>query len=170
VVGIVSVTAPPLDTGGAALDAMIVVAQNLANSNANLRTLYQAQQYLNQLQVEAVDHYMVTGWLNAATILATYSAPPWDVVGQRLKARVAFLQNLVNNAPANNPTNPVTANPLSNYQQQLYQAQIQLVERIMDVPGGTSAATMLANLTGFQSFTFEYVYTSIGSTSTGEDF
>lgn len=161
-----SVTAPPLDAGGAALDAQIATVQALVNANLNPLTLFQLQQYLNQLQVEAVDHYMVTGWLNAATILATYSAPPWDSIGQALAARVASLQNLVNNAPPVNPTNPATANPIANYQIQLYQAQIQLVERIMDVPGGTSAATMLANFTGFQSFTFEYVFTSVGSTDT----
>lgn len=159
-----SVVAPPLDKDGAALDAQIAAVQAVVNANRNLLTLYQQQQYLSLLQTEAVDHYMVTGWLNAATILATYSAPSWDSAGQRLAARVAFLQNLVNTAPANNPTNPATANPLPNYQQQLYAAQISLVERIMDVPGGTSAATMLANLTGFQSFVFEYVYSSTGFT------
>jgi hypothetical protein len=165
-----SVVAPPLDKDGAALDAQIATIQALVNSNANLLTRYQQTQYLNLLQVEAVDHYMVTGWLNAATILATYSAPSWDKLGQALTARVAFLQNLVNTAPLNNPTNPITANPLSNYQQQLYAAQISLVERIMDVPGGTPAATILAAMTGFQSFTFEYVFSSIGSTTTSEDF
>ncbi len=51
-----------------------------------------------------------------------------------------------------------------NYQAQLYAAQIALVEHIMDVPGGTSAAVMLANLTGFQSFVFEYSFTSVGFT------
>lgn len=164
-----AVTAPPLDAGGAALDAQIATVQALVNANSNLLTLYQLQQYLNQLQVNAVDHYMTTFWLNAATILATYSAPVWDKVGQVLTARVASLQTLVNNAPANNPTNPVTANPLSNYQQQLYQAQMELVNRIIDVPGGTSAATILASMTGFQSQPFEYVFTSIGSTDTEGD-
>ncbi len=48
--------------------------------------------------------------------------------------------------------------------QKLYAKQIELVEHIMDLPGGTSAATMLANLTGFQSFVFEYTFTSVGFT------
>lgn len=164
-----AVVAPPLDAGGAALDAQIAVCQSIVNANRNLQTLYQATQLLGQLQVEAVDHYMVTGWLNAATILLSYSAPAWDKVGQILTARVASLQTLVNNAPAVNPSNPATANPVVNYKVQLYQAQSQLVDRIIDVPGGTSAATILAAMTGFQSFTFEYVYSSVGSTEDGSN-
>lgn len=165
-----AVVAPPLDTGGIVLDAQIAVVQGIVNANRNLQTLYQAQQLLGQLQVEAVDHYMITGWLNAATILATYSAPSWDRVGQVLTARVASLQTLVNNAPAVNPNNPPTANPVVNYAIQLYQAQMELVNRIIDVPGGTSAATILAAMTGFQSFTFEYVFSSVGDTQDGSNF
>lgn len=165
-----TVIAPPVDAAGAVLDAQIATAQALVNSNRNPLTLAQLVLLLNQLQVQAVDHYMVTGWLNAATILATYSVPAWDKVGVALTARMAFLQNLVNNAPAPPVGNPdgfgaggiVTV--LSNYQQHLYQAQIRLVEHIMDLPGGTSAATMLAGLTGFQSFVFEYTFTSVGFT------
>lgn len=162
-----AVVAPPLDKGGIELDAMIAVAQGIVNANQNLQTLYQATQLLGQLQVEAIDHYMTTGWLNAATILASYSPPAWDKVGKALTARVAFLQALVNAAPAVNPNNPPTANPVVNYRIQLYQAQMELVNRIIDVPGGTSAATILAAMTGFQSFTFEYVFSSTGSTEDG---
>lgn len=169
-----TVTAPSTDVYGAALDAQIATVQALVNANKNPLTLYQLQQQLNQLQVGAVDHYMVTGWLNAASILTTYSPPTWDKVGQALQTRVAFLQNLVNTAPAPPPGNAngyggagwVTV--LQNYQQQLYAAQIALVERIMDVPGGTSAATMLATLTGVQTepggVPFNYVFNSVGFT------
>lgn len=165
-----SVIAPPQDVPGAAIDAAIAVVQALVTANRNPAVLAQNQQLLNQLQVGAVDHYMVTGWLNAATILQTYQPPSWDRAGQALAARVTFLQNLFNNAPAMPPGNVdgyggsgwVTI--AQNYQQQLYAAQIALVEHIMDLPGGTSAATMLANLTGFQSFPFEYHFTSVGFT------
>lgn len=165
-----TVTAPPLDKAGAALDAQIATVQALVNANKNPLTLYQLQQQLNMLQVEAVDHYMVTGWLNAATILQTFSAPSWDKVGKTLTARVAGLQVLVNNPPTPPPGNAngyggsgwVTV--AQNYQQQLYAAQIALVEHIMDLPGGTSAATMLSTLTGFQSFPFAYFFQSVGFT------
>lgn len=165
-----AVVAPSQDTAGAALDAQIATVQALVTANVNPRIEYQLQQLLSQLQVSAVDHYMVTGWLNAATILMTYAAPAWDKSGAQLGARVAFLQNLLNNAPAPLPGNAdgyggggwVTV--AQNYAQALYAAQIALVEHIMDVPGGTSAATMLANLTGNQSFVFEYTFTSVGFT------
>jgi len=165
-----AVTAPPADTAGAALDAQIATVQALVTANANPAVLAQNVLLLNQLQVEAVDHYMVTGWLNAATILATYSAPAWDRVGQALAQRVAFLTTLVANAPAPPPGNAdgygaagwVTV--AQNYSQALYAAQIALVEHLMDLPGGTSAATMLANLTGSQSFPYEYAFNSVGFT------
>lgn len=165
-----AVIAPPQDLAGAALDAQIATVQALVTANRNPLIEYQLQQLLNQLQVQAVDHYMVTGWLNAAAILVTYTAPAWDKVGGTLTARVAFLQNLVNNAPqppagnANGYGGAGWVTVAQNYQQQLYAAQISLVEHIMDVPGGTSAATMLANLTGVQSFPYEYVFNSVGFT------
>lgn len=170
-----TVTAPPQDAPGAAIDSQIASVQALITANKNPRTLSGLQQQLNRLQVQAVDHYMVTGWLNAATILQTYTAPPWDVPGQRIKARVAFLQNLVNHPPTPPPGNAngygsagwVTV--AQNYQQALYVKQIELVERIMDLPGGTTAAVMLANLTGAQSFPFEYSFTSVGFTDLDED-
>lgn len=165
-----AVIAPSTDPAGAALDAQIATAQTLVNANRNPLTLAQLVLLLNQLQVQAVDHYMVTGWLNAATILATYQPAAWDKEGQKIKTRVAFLQNLVNNAP----TPPVgnadgygasgIVTVAQSYAQMLYAKQIELVERIMDVPGGISAATMLANLTGFQSFVFEYTFSSVGFT------
>lgn len=171
-----AVTAPSQDTAGAALDAQIATVQALVNATSPSAGVYpQYVQQLNLLQVEAVDHYMVTGWLNAATILATYQPPAWDKVGQTLAARVSALQTLVNNAPPAPAGNADGYGAggivwiLQNYQQQLYAAQIALVERIMDVPGGTSAATMLANLTGSQSFTFEYTFTSVGFTDTWID-
>lgn len=165
-----AVTAPSQDTAGALLDAQIATLQALVLANGNPRVEYQLQQLLNQLQVKAVDHYMVTGWLNAATILVTYSAPAWDRAGQTLATRVAFLTTLAANAP----TPPVGnvegyggggwVTVAQNYQAQLYAAQIALVEHIMDVPGGTTAAAILANLSGFQSFSFEYSFTSVGFT------
>lgn len=165
-----SVTAPSTDTAGAALDAQIAVVQALVTANANTVRLYSYQQQLNQLQVAAVDHYMVTGWLNAATILATYQPRASDAVGQAIVARVAALQALVNNPPTMPPGNAngygsagwtTIANA---YQQMLYAKQIELVEHIMNTPGGTTAATMLAALTGSQSFAFEYVFNSVGFT------
>lgn len=171
-----TVTAPAADTAGALLDAQIATVQALVNATAaSSPVLPRYQQQLNALQVQAVDHYMVTGWLNAATILATYAAPGWDKPGQTLTARVAFLQNLTNNAPAPLPGNVqgyggagwVTV--AQNYAAALYAAQVALVEHLMDVPGGTSAATMLANLTGVQSFPFEYTFTSVGFTDAAID-
>lgn len=165
-----TVVAPPQDPPGAALMAQIAVLQMLVLTNTNLLVLPQMLEQLNQAEVEAVDHFMVTGWLNAATILAMYQPLPNDKVGQVIKARVAFLQNLFNNAPAPPPGNVegyggggwVTV--AQNYQQQLYAAQIALVERIVDCPGATSAHTILTTLVGFQSFPFEYAFTSVGFT------
>lgn len=165
-----SVTAPSTDPAGAALDVQIAVVQALVAANVNTVRLYGYQQQLNQLQVAAVDHYMVSGWLNAATILATFQPPAWDKVGQAIVARVATLQALVNNPPVMPPGN---ANGYGSsgwttiaaaYQQMLYAKQIELVEHIMSTPGETTAATILATLTGSQSFTFEYVFNSIGFT------
>lgn len=171
-----TVVAPSTDPAGAALDAQIATLVALtAATPASSPVLASYQQQLNTLQVEAVDHYMVTGWLNAATILLTYSAPLWDKPGQTIAKRVAFLQNLFNNAPAPLPGNAngygsagwVTV--AQNYAIALYAKQIELVEHIMNVPGGTSAATMVANLTGFQSFPFEYVFNSVGFTDADID-
>lgn len=170
---LLAVRAPPPDLPGALLDAQIAVAQVLVVTNNNPRTQYYYQQQLNQLQVEAVDHYMVTGWLNAATVLATFQPPSWDNAGQTLKARVAFLQALVNNPPVMPTGNhdgfgdSGWTTVLQNYQAALYAAQIALVEHIMDVPGGTSAATILCSFNGSQSFVFEYAFSSVGFTDPG---
>lgn len=160
------VVAPSTDIPGQAIDAAIAVAAALVSSNTQVQAQY--VQSLNQLQMQAVDHYMVTGWLNAATILATYQPPSWDKAGAVIKARVAFLQNLVNNAPVM-PVGNVEGYGGSGwttlaqaYAQMLYAKQIELVEHIMQLPGGTPAATMLANLTGVQSFVFEYSFTGVG--------
>lgn len=165
-----AVIAPPTDPAGAALDAQIATVQALVTAGKNLLINYSLQQQLNQLQVSAVDRYMVTGWLNAAAILALYSAPAWDKTGQAIKTRVAFLQNLFNNAPAPPPGNAAGyggagwVTVAQNYAQALYAKQIQLVEHIMNVPGGTSAATILAGMTGVQSFPYAYTFTSVGFT------
>lgn len=174
-----SVTAPPLDKPGALIDAQIATVQALVNTNKNPLTLYQLQQELNQLQVQAVNHYMVTGWLNAATILGTYSAPTWDKAGATITARVAFLQNLFNNAPAMPPGNvdgyggSGWTTLSAQYAQTLYAKQMELVQHIMDLPGGTTAAVMLANLTGVQTapggVTFDYSFASVGFTDVDED-
>jgi hypothetical protein len=165
-----AVVAPAADIYGAAIDAQIAMLSALVTTNANPKVEYQLQQQLNAAQVQAVDHYMVTFWLAPSYVLANFSAPAWDNVGQTLTARVAFLQNLFNNAPA-----PPTGNAngyggsgwvtvAQNYALQLYAAQISLVEHLMDLPGGTSAATILATLTGYQSQPFEYVFNSVGYT------
>lgn len=175
-----TVVAPAVDTAGAAIDAAIAAVQALVTAAKNPAVQAQLVEQLNQLQVEAVDHYMVTGWLNAGSnVLATYSAPSWDRVGQTLTARIAFLQNLVNNPPVMPPGNKDGYGDsgwttiASNYEQQLYAAQISLVEHIMDLPGGTSAATMLANLTGVQTapagIPFNYVFSSVGYTDESID-
>lgn len=163
-----TVTAPSLDTQGALLDAQIATVQALVTANFNPRVLYALQQQLNALQVQAVDHYMVTGWLNAGTILAAYTPPNWDKVGQGMKTRVAFLQALTANAPAMPAGNDGWTSLAVSYGELLYAKQIELVEHIMDFPGATSAATMLAALTGFQSFAFEYVFSSVGHADTDE--
>lgn len=159
-----AVVAPSTDPPGAALMAQVAVAQSLVTANANPPVLYQNQQLLNMLQVEAVDHFMATGWLNAAYILQNYTPPAWDSTGQTILARVAFLQALVNNAPPPNPGAFDFTSVAASYAVLLYAKQVELVEHIMNFPGGTPAATMLANLTGFQSFPFEYTFNSVGFT------
>ncbi len=162
-----AVTAPSQDTAGAALDAQIATVQALVTAGDNPAMQPDLALQLNRLQVQAVDHYMVTGWLNAATILATYSAPGWDTVGQAQAARVAALQALVNNVgpmPAGNAAGYGSSGwttVKSNYQQQLYAAQIGLVEHLMDIAAPTAAA-ILSSMTGTQSFTFEYSFTGVG--------
>ena len=165
------VVAPPVDVYGAQIDAAIATAQALVNATSTSAAVYpQYVQLLNQLQVSGVEHYMVTFWLWPATILATFQPLANDKVGQTLKARVAYLQNLFNNAPAPPPGNSegyggagwVTV--AQNYATQLYAAQVSLVERIMDCPGATSAATILATMTGFQQQPYEYVFNSVGFT------
>lgn len=180
-----TITAPPPDIAGAALDTDIATVQALITgglvsftADSTLITAdelltvdyfvaarndffqYSYQQLLNHLQVEAVDHYMVTGWCSADRILQTF-APPTDPITQTLAARVADLAALVANAPAALPGNAAGygsagwTTVLQNYQQQLYAAQISLVERMMDVAAPT-AASILATMTGVQSFPFEY--------------
>jgi hypothetical protein len=173
----VAVTAPSVDIYGAQIDAAIATAQALVNATPTSSIVYpQYVQLLNQLQVSAVEHYMVTGWLSAVVILETYQPNSRDATGQTLLARVVFLQNLFNNAPAPPPGNAegyggagwVTV--AQNYAVALYAAQITLVEHLMrSTVYGTSAAIMLANLTGFQSFPFEYVFNSVGYTDAWTD-
>lgn len=172
-----AVVAPSQDTAGAALDAQIrTVNQLIENTSASSPVRASYLQLLNTLQVEAVDHYMVTGWLNAATILATYTAPAWDKVGQGLTARVIALQVLYNTAlvtpmpvgNANGYGDSGWTTLAASYLQTLYAKQIELVEHIIDVPGGTSAATILAAMTGVQTdpggVPYQYVFDSVGFT------
>lgn len=171
-----TVTAPSQDTAGVALQAAVAAAQALVNASSTSDPRYPAYvQGLNLLQVELVTHFMQTGWLNAGSnILATYSAPAWDSVGQALTARVAFLQALYNAAPAMPPGNADGyggagwTTIASNYAQQLYAAQTALVLHLMDLPGGTTAATMLANLPGVQTnpagIAYTYKFASVGFT------
>lgn len=171
-----SVTAPPLDKPGTLIDAQIAQVQQLVNANKNPLVLYQLQQELNALQVQAVNHYMVTGWLNAGTILQTYTPPSWDVPGQAILARVASLTATYNKAVAT-PMPPGNVDGYggsgwtslaAQYLQTLYAKQMELVQHLMDLPGGTSAATMLANLTGFQTdpggVPYAYFFQSVGFT------
>lgn len=172
-----AVVAPITDPTGALIDWSIATLQALVSANKNPLVEYQLQQQLNALQVQAVNHYMVTGWVNAGSnVLATYSAPSWDKVGQTITARVAFLQNLYNVAlvtpmPVGNANGYGSAGwttIASAYAQALYAKQIELVEHLMSLPGGTSAAVMLANLTGVQTapagIAYEYVFNSVGFT------
>lgn len=171
-----AVTAPTTDPAGALIDASIATLQALVTANGNPKVEYQLTQQLNSLQMQAIDHYMVTGWVNAAAILAVFSAPSWDKDGQTITTRVTFLQNLYNAAL-------VTGMPVGNaqgygssgwttiasaYAQALYAKQIELVEHLMNLPGGTSAATMLSTLTGVQTapagIVYEYVFSSVGFT------
>lgn len=169
-----AVTAPSQDTAGAAIDAQIGALQSLVTANKNPAVEARLTQELNRWQVLAVDHYMVTGWLNAATILVTYQPPAWDAKGQSIKTRVAFLRNLVNNPPTMPPGNADGyggsgwTTIASAYAQALYAKQIELVEHIMDLPGGTTAAAILAALTGSQTapagIPYAYVFSSVGFT------
>lgn len=176
-----SVVAPAADVYGAQIDADIATLQALVNETSTASIVhpdYAAR--LNQRQIDAVRRYMETGWLNAGSnILATYSAASTDAVGQTLTARVAFLQNLYDNAPAMPPGNVEGygdsgwTTVASNYAQQLYAAQTALVEHLMALPGGTTAATMLANLTGVQTdpagIPYSYVFSSVGYTDESID-
>lgn len=174
-----AVTAPSQDTAGAAIDAQIAVLQAVVSMNKNPAIEYRLQQELNLWQIHAVDHYMVTGWLNAATVLATYQPPAWDAKGKTIAARVAFLQNLFNNAPAMPPGNADGyggsgwTTIASAYAQALYAKQIELVEHLMDLPGGTPAATILAGLTGSQTapagIPYAYAFNSVGFTDADID-
>lgn len=171
-----TVIAPSTDPSGAALDAQIAAIQALVTANKNPSVEYQLQQALNLAQVAAVSYYMVTGWLNAATILLTFSAPAWDKAGQVITARIAALQTIYTKAVA-------AGMPVGNadgygdsgwttiaaaYAQTLYAKQIELVEHLMDLAGGTSAATILSTLTGSQTapagITYQYTFDSVGFT------
>lgn len=169
--------APAPDTAGAKIDAQIAVLQALID--ASPITAFRYEQALNQYQVEAVDHYMVTGWANAARILTIFTPPTFDPVSQVLAARVAFLQNRVNNPPVMPPGNADgygdsgwTTIAARNVQE-LYIAQVALVERMMDVPGGTTAATIIAGMTGIQTdpagIPFAYKFASVGFTDADID-
>lgn len=171
-----AVVAPSVDPAGAVIDAQIAILQALVTANTNPRIEYGLQQTLNLVQVQAVDHYMVTGWLNAAAILALYTAPAWDKVGQSLAARVTSLTNLYNktlaagmppgNADGYGDSGWTTI--ASAYAQQLYAKQIESVEHLMSLPGGTTAATILAGMTGAQTapggIVYAYVFSSVGFT------
>lgn len=170
-----AVTAPSVDAPGKVIDAAIATAQALVTANTNPLVQAQLEQELVRRQVEAVEHYMVTGWLNAGSnVLAAYSAPTWDPIAQKLASRVADLQNSYNNAPAmpagnaNGYGSDGWTTVKANYLQQLYQAQIQLVERLMGI-GQPTAATILANLTGVQTapagIPFEYAFVGVGFTN-----
>lgn len=175
-----AVTAPSTDVYGAQIDAQIAVLQALVTAAKNPPVEARLTQELNSWQVRAVEHYMITGWLNAGSnVLVAYSAPAWDSVGKVITARVAFLQNLYNNAPAmpvgntNGYGDSGWTTIASAYAQMLYAKQIELVEHIMALPGGTPAATMLANLTGVQTapagITYNYVFSSVGFTDADID-
>jgi hypothetical protein len=172
-----AVTAPPLDIAGAALDAQIATVQALVTGNKNPLIETQLIQQLNSLQVNAVIHYMVTGWLNAGSnILVVYSPPSWDVQGQKYLKRITGLTTLYNNAvTAGMPVGNAAGyggsgwtTIASAFAQQLYAEQTKLVMHLMTLPGGTLAATMLANLTGVQTapagITFNYSFSSVGFT------
>jgi hypothetical protein len=176
-----TVLAPPLDPAGAAIDAQIAVLQALVNANANPAVQALQLQELNAAQVAAVEHYMVTGWLNAATILATYTAPAWDKVGQTIKTRVAFLQALYTTqlaipmplGNANGYGGSGWTTLASAYAQMLYAKQIELVEHLMALPGGTNAATILSAMTGSQTapagIPYAYAFSSVGFTDAAID-
>jgi hypothetical protein len=167
-----AVTAPPLDTAGAALDAQIAGVQALVNQTSPANAAYPAYvAQLNLLQVEAVEHYMATGWLNAAAILTVYKAPSTDgAFGGPLTQRVNFLEAFVffqyNKQGGWTPV-------VQNYEELLYAAQATLVRHIMDTPNGTRAATILATMTGTQTdpanIPFEYSFNSVGFTDADED-
>lgn len=171
--------APPPDTAGAKIDAQIAVLQQLVNDNTNSLIEYQLQQALNQFQVEAVDHYMSTGWANAAAILALFPAPAWDHHGQDLTARILFLQNAYNNAPSMPPGNvngyggSGWTTIAASLAQRLYAAQTALVDYLMQLPGGTAAATILSGMTGVQTdpggIPYQYKFSSVGFTDPGDD-
>lgn len=171
-----TVTAPTIDVFGTALQAQVTAAQTLVNATSVSSVQYPSYAYqLDQLQRALVVHFMMTGWLHAGTnILASFSPPAWDKVGQANKTRIATLQTLVNNAPV---TPPLPADPGSaqatksiqySYQQWLYNAQVDQVQHLMDLPGGSSAASMLSTLTGVQTtvpgYKYQYSFSSVGFT------
>ena len=68
-----TVVASPKDSEGRTLQTRITVLTAQVNALGNHPAKFAAQAALDQLQREAVDHFMMVGRLNAASILSTMS-------------------------------------------------------------------------------------------------
>ena len=177
-----TVVAPPLDTAGAALLTGIAAVQALVNANATPALQSAQVQRLNDLQVQAVDHFMATYWVLAARILSTFFTPvplsSWDfsmvsmtfdngtyyfgglfpgtlfgLGPQDPKAAQLVAQIAYTQAIVTSGKNPATQ---PYYAQLLNESQSHLVDYCM-ASGAITAANILSTMTGVQSLPFNYV-------------
>jgi hypothetical protein len=175
----VTVTANPLDVPGVygqgvgkGTQVLNAVAAQQAVANVAVGTfVVPAFAQLNLLQIEAVDYFMSSYWVSADSIITQFSPLPTNnrcgtyingVLSQitARKTQIAqvppqFSQALVfgNVNPQYSqymPPYPLT--PPDNY---LYSLQTQLVDFLM-VNGIVSAATILATMSGSQTYPFAY--------------
>ena len=171
-----SVVAPAADTGGTALLADIVAIQTLignsiANS-VNAAAIPQYQNVLNDLEMQAVDHFMATYWVSADSILAALPPPTNNKFAAfitsalaQIAARKAAVAALValgtpvstvgNEAPQYSTAYPppISGYPLTGPDTFWYQLQVELVDFCM-ANGVLTAAQILSTLVGAQTYPF----------------
>lgn len=143
-----TVAAPSQDTAGAALLTGVAQVQALVTAHATPAIQPALVAQLNALQVQAVDHFMATYWVCAANILAQMNPIVTDKNATMMKARIASVQAQVN------ATTSLVTGPY--YAQLLNQLQSELVDYYMGT-GAITAASILATMTGVQTFPFNYV-------------
>jgi len=146
----VAVVAPPLDTAGAALLSSIAQLQTVVTAAKTPAIQPALVAQLNALQCQAVDHFMATFWLQAASILSTMIPVRVDTRATSMKAVILSVQNQYNAAVA---AALVTAPSLFTY---LNMLQTELVDYYMNTAAFT-AASVLSTMTGAQSQPYNYI-------------